>query len=374
MFRDPLINRSGPFRPTGKPIVNISINGRRVSDWISFSVDLNGLGAVDTFDVTMPWEVSEQPRDELLFSGPDRSADLVTGAAIISLEAGFEGEGPLSLLIEGPMDHPTWDFSKQQGEIVSIRGRSYASRPFDFKETAKWQNLTSTAAFRQIAEQHGLTPVVPVETSKLIGEYVKDDHVNMKREVSHWDFVLYLAQAEEFTTRVKGKEWFFGPNSELPGFDLEPIPFSWGFNIDEPFRIERAPNAARNLTVEVISWAPGKKKGGRRIIEKATMRGSSSGHKYTLRYYYPNRTRDQCQQQARAILAELSKNQVYGSFSTDWFPELSNDRKISISGVGQGLNGNYFVPKVSITGSKEEGIRSEVTFTNLPLEEGGTFG
>lgn len=356
-------------------MVKIFINDKPVLDWISFRAEANGLGAVDTYQVTLPWEVTDKPRDELLFSGPEKSSVLVTGSAIIKIEAGFEGEVDPVLLIEGPMDRPTWDFSKMSGEIVNIYGRSYAARPFDFKETAKWQNLTSTAAFKQIAGIHGLTPVVPTETSTLIGNYEKEDHVNTKREVSHWDFVLYLAQQEGFTTRVKGKEWYFGPREKLPGYNLDPVPFTWGYNIDEPFMIERAPNAARNLIVEVISWVPGKKAGkGQRIVEKASFSGSSSGHKYIQRYYYPNLTRDQCQRKAQSVLKDLSRQQVYGSFNTDWFPELSNDRRIALYGVGQGLSQVYFAPKIVVSGSRERGLQAEVTFTNLPLEEGGQFG
>jgi len=369
------VNRKGPFRTIGKPIVIISINDKRVVDWISFQAEANGLGAVDAFQVTLPWEVTEnQPRDELLFSGPSKSSELVFGTAAVKIEAGFEGEGDPALLIEGMMDRPTWDFSKRDGEIVTIHGRSYAAKPFDYKETAKWQNQTSTAAFKQIAAIHGLTPVVPVETATLIGGYEKEDHVDTKREISHWDFVLYMAQNEGFTTRVKGEEWYFGPQENLPGYTLDPISFTWGFNIDEHFCIERAPNAARNLIVEVISWIPGKKKGkGQRIVEKASFSGSSTGHKYTQRYYYPNLTRDQCQRKARSILEDLSRQQVYGSFDTDWFPELSNDRRISLNGVGVGLSQVYFTPKIVVLGSKE-GLKAEISFTNLPFEEGGQFG
>ena len=375
MLKDPFINRKGPFRTIGKPIIKITINDKQVVDWISFQAEANGLGAVDAFQVTLPWEVTENtPRDELLFSSPNKSSDLVSGTAAVKIEAEFEGEGDPVLLIEGMMDRPVWDFAKQGGEIVDIYGRSYAARPFDYKETAKWQNLTSAAAFKEIAAFHGLTPVVPVETSTLIGEYEKEDHADTKREISHWDFVLYMAQNEGFTTRVKGKEWFFGPRDKLSGYTLDPIPFTWGYNIDEPFRIERAPNAARNLMVEVISWVPGKKKGkGQRIVEKASFTGSSDGHKYIQRYYFPNLTRDQCQRKARSILEELSRQQVYGSFPTDWFSELSNDRRISLHGVGVGLSQVYFTPKIVVSGSKE-GLKAEINFTNLPLEEGGQFG
>jgi hypothetical protein len=361
---------------------------------MAFRVELNGLGAVDSFDVKMPWEVTDEaPYDDLLFSGPTKSATLVKGGANIKISAGFKEEGKLVDLIEGPMDRPVWDFGRQEGETVTIYGRSYGAKPFDFKETVKYQNLTSTAAFKKIAAQHGLTPVVPVETNTLIGTYSKEDHVNVQREVSHWDFVLYLCQQEGFTTRIWGKNWFFGPREKLPGFTKPPLAFAWGYNIDEPFRIERAPNAARNLIVEVISWIPGKpkppkkpKKGkpiskpaggearGQRIVEKASFVGSSFGHKYTLRYYFPNLTRDQCQRKARAILQQLSVLQLYGSFRTDWWPELANDRRIALFGVGQTLSQVYFCPKIVITGNQTEGIRAEITFTNLPLEEGGRFG
>jgi hypothetical protein len=376
VLKDPFVKRIGPFRTNGKPMVDILLNGQRVVDWDSFRVELNGLGAVDNFQVGLPWEVTEfSPRDALLYSSPTSSSDIVTGAIDVVINAGFEGEGDLTPLIEGAMDRPVWDFSKRNGEIVVVYGRSRAAKPYDYKETVKFQNLTSTAAFKQIALFHGLNPVVPVETNSLIGQFQNEDHVSTSREVSHWDFVLYLAENEGFTTRLRGKDWFFGPHDKLPGYNLEPIAFTWGYNIEEPFRIERAPNAARNLIVEVISWIPGKKAGkGQKIIEKASFAGSSSGHKYVLRYYFSNLTRDQCQRKAQNILAEMSKNQIFGSFNTDWFQELSNDRKIALYGVGKGLSQVYFTPKIVITGNKTEGLLSEVSFTNLPLEEGGSLG
>ncbi|WP_340701673.1 hypothetical protein [Brevibacillus borstelensis] len=375
------VNQNGPFRGYGRPVVNITINGKQVSNWFSFRVERNGLGAVDSFEVKLPWEVTDKPLDPLLYSGSNQSADLVFGAAKVRIEVGFEGEGEPSLLIEGDMDYPTWNFDTTDGEVVTLYGRSYAARAFDFKETVKMQNLTSTAAFKQIAATHGLIPVVPQESQALVGEYVKEDHANVNREVSNWDLVLYLAQNDGFTTQVYGDQWFYGPREMLPNYKKDPLVFTWGHNIDNGLIIERAPNAARNLIVEVISYIPGgiKKRGvgqkkGQRIVEKASFAGSSSGHKYVQRYYYPGITRDEAQRRARSILQELSRQQIYGSFSTDFFPDLSNDRRIVLYGVGKGLSQIYFTPKIVVTGSRDEGLKAEVTFTNLALEEGGRFG
>ncbi|WP_027416204.1 hypothetical protein [Aneurinibacillus terranovensis] len=392
MLNNTLLKKKGLFRPVGTPVVDITINGKKTPHWTKFSVELNGLGGVDSFSVELPWEVTDKPENPLLFSGPSASSALVFGSADVKIAAGFAGEGNLVELIEGKMDYPEWNFDESMGEMVTIHGRSLAAGPYDFKESVKFQNLTATAAHRQLAKQHGLIPVVPVETTTLIGSYENEDHVNVQREVSHWDYDLYLAQQEGFTTRVKGKEWFFGPREKLPGYLKDPIPFTWGYNIATPFRIERAPNAARNLIVEVISWAPTPAKipknpkkhkpstkpktptsGGHRIVEKASFK-TSSGNKYTLRYYYPGLTRDQAQRKARNLLKELSRQQVYGSFHTDWFPELSNDRRIAMYGVGQGLSQIYFAPKIVISGDKDNGLSCEISFTNLPLEEGGQFG
>lgn len=375
------VSQEGPFRGYGRPVVNITINGKPVKNWISFTVEKSGLGAVDSFEVKLPWEVTDKPTDPLLYSGSTQAADLVFGSAKVRIEAGFEGEGKPALLIEGDMDYPVWSFDTTDGEVVSIYGRSYAARAFDFKETVKMQNLTSTAAFKQIARKHGLNPVVPQESEAPVGEYVKDDHANVNREVSHWDLVLYLAQNDGFTTHVQGTDWYYGPREMLPNYKKDPLVFTWGHNIDSGLQIERAPNASRNLIVEVISFVPGavKKRGvgrmkGQRIVEKASFTGSSSGNKYTQRYYYPGITRDEAQRRARSILKDLSRQQVHGSFTTDFFPELSNDRRIVLYGVGKGLSQVYFTPKVVISGSRDDGLKAEVTFTNLELEEGGRFG
>ncbi len=363
----------GDFRAFGKPIVNIKINNQKVIDWIEFKVNINGLGDIDNFNIKLPWDVSDSSRDELLYSGSKQSSVLVNGSANVTIEVGFEGE-ELKQLIEGKMDNAIWNFDSNSGETVEINGRSLASAPFDFKETVKYQNLTATDAVSKMASQHGLNIITPVKTNALIGEYINEDHAVVTRETSHWDYALYLAENEGFVCRVRGSDWFFGPVDMLPGYKLEPLEFSWGHNIKSGIQFERAPNAARNLVVEVISWQPGTKKSkGTRIIERATFRNSTYyGNKYTIREYIPNITRDQAQRQAQNILQQLSKEQIKGSFACDFFSALDNDRRIVIYGVGQGLSQIYFVTKVEVSGSKE-GLSCDLDFSNLPLSDVGSF-
>lgn len=212
----------GSFRTFGKPVVNIKINGQKVVDWKDFKVDISGLGDIDSFSVVLPWDVSDNPRDELLYSGSKQSSILVNGSAEVTIEAGFEGE-EMKELIVGKMDNAQWSFDKDDGESVEIKGRSLAAAPFDFKETVKYQNLTATDALAQMAEKHGLTPVTPVKTNTMIGEYINEDHASVTRETSHWDYCLYLAENEGFVSRVRGKDWYFGPVDMLSGYLLPPL-------------------------------------------------------------------------------------------------------------------------------------------------------
>ena len=76
---------------------------------------------------------------------------------------------------------------------------------------------------KDICQRHGLTPIVPIATSDMIGEYVNDDHTTVAEEMSHWDYVLYLAEQEGFVSRIKGKEWYFGPLSMMEIFFSQKI-------------------------------------------------------------------------------------------------------------------------------------------------------
>lgn len=359
----------GEFRAYGKPIVNLTVNDQKISDWRSFNVDWNGTGDVDSFDVSFQWDVSNKPRNDLFYSGAQGASELVRGKAVIKIEAGFENE-ELITLIEGEMDNPDWDFSS--GETITLSGRSYAAKPYDFKEKVKYQNMTATEAHQKICEVHGLTSVAPVASVGLIGEYQNEDHSTVSEEMSHWDYVLYLAEQEGFVSRVKEKEWYFGPLELLPEYQKEPLSFSYGHNI-RGLKLKRAPNAARELRVEVVSWQTGNKKSkGSRIVESAPPveekkegEEAAGGSDYVIRRCFPNITRAQAKKQAEAILEGLMAQQFSGSFETDFFTELKNDRRILLYGVGLHLSQMYHVSQVSISAEAGSGISMSVEFTNI---------
>lgn len=355
----------------GKAVTaKVSINDVCVKNWIGFTVNLNGFGDIDSFSLDLPWTIGDEPEDPLLYSGSTKSVDWINDSAVIKIEAGYDNE--LNLLIEGNMDAPKWHFGNS--EKVTITGRSFAAKAYDEKETVKYQNMTSTEVHATLAQKHGLTPVTPVATSTMIGEYINGDHASLTSEESHWDLVLYLAENEGFVTRVRGKEWYFGPLESLSNMQKEPLHYTYGVDIGDELVIEGAPNASRNLTVEVISYQPAKTKRGKgsRIVEKSTSIGKGI-NKYVIRKYVPNITRDQAQRIAKNTLQELSRQQLFGSFPCDYNPELDIDRKIVLNGVGVGLSQYYFVQGLRLTCNRDNGLKCNVSFSNLQLNESGGY-
>ena len=78
----------------------------------------------------------------------------------------------------------------------------------------------------------------------------------------------------------------------------------------------------------------------------------------------------QAQQHLKNICQELTKQQFSGSFDTDFFQELTSDRRIVLYGVGIGLSQIYHVDTVTISGDKDSGIECSIKFTNaIPQSE-----
>ena len=150
----------------------------------------------------------------------------------------------------------------------------------------------------------------------------------------------------------------------MEDYQKEPLAFSYGHNIRN-LKMKKAPNEARNFVVEVVSWQSGqKKKKGNKIVEKKVIGNEKANNVYTIRRNIPNITRAQAQQQLKNICNELTKQQFSGSFDTDFFQELTNDRRIVLYGVGIDLSQVYHVESITISGDKDSGLVCSVKFTN----------
>lgn len=59
----------GHFRAYGKPVTNIYINDKKLTDWLNLKVNWNGMGDVDSFEIELQWDISDTPREEFFFQG-----------------------------------------------------------------------------------------------------------------------------------------------------------------------------------------------------------------------------------------------------------------------------------------------------------------
>lgn len=351
--------------------------------FISWTTESSGFDSADSFEVVLPFSVTRDDGDILLVNSANSASAVITEPDILveiyrgnPLDPEHYTTNDLTRTMYGFMDHASIIFNEEDGEQLKITGRNLAALFIDNKVLDKYPNKTSSQIATLFANQNGLTPAV-TSTSTFAGTYYNNDSTILSQETSQWDLLLFLAKQEGFVLRVKDTTLYFGPPDQVTDVNLNPIPMTWGNNILE-MEIERAPHAARDITVEVLSYDRDHKK---QIVAKAqstTQRASKlknqlGREQYLERYSFPNLTRDQAQQRAKSILDTMSREQYIGTLKTTGDYGFSVDRRITLFGVGQILSQNYYINRVTETFDLNNGYESEIAFINQFLLPGGTL-
>ncbi|MCF8566917.1 hypothetical protein LLE49_19545 [Alicyclobacillus tolerans] len=377
----PLSNQ-GNFRPFSRPRSVVIVNGTRVP-FRTWSVDLNGYSAADTFDLTLPFRALDQLKGTtILANTTDQETVLLTQPDIlVEIYVGYPrdpnnyDENDLTQLMYGYLDTADFNFSSQ-GVNVEIQGRNQVGPFMDTKTTDKFPNLTSSAIVTYFGKQQGLT-VVATPTYTLAGTYYANDHTTLTTDITEWDLMNYLADQEGFTLRVKGNTLYFGPRDSF--LKSTPLIYTWGQNV-KTLKLSRSPHASKDIKVEVITWAWNKKT---RMVTTATntttyakrVTGTSAHQEWVETYYIPGLTRDQAQKRANAILQQLSQTELTGELTADGNETLDIDQPITLKGLGLGVDGTAFWPtKVTHAfdnSSPKYGIDATFSNLNLPSNPGG---
>lgn len=173
-----------PFsQPSGRrPRGLVKINGTDLkTGWLDFDVDNNNFYSADTFslrliesalpsDMNAAWFASQQDMYVELFIGVPPKPDHFSSADLTSW-------------IYGQVDTIKWDVLNR---MISLTGRDLTRVFIDTKTTQKWPNLTSSQIATQLAQSHGLNPVVTATTTKA-GKFYEIDNVNLADDRSEWD-------------------------------------------------------------------------------------------------------------------------------------------------------------------------------------------
>lgn len=376
------VTKQGDFRPFSKPRSIVKVNNVSVP-FQTWTVNLNGYSAADTFDVTLPFRVLNHLRGTTdLANTPDRETILLTQPDIlVEIWVGYPAnpdqysESDLEQLIYGYMDTDDFYFDSR-GDRVELTGRNQVGPFMDTKTTEKLPNKTSSEIVTYFGQQHGLT-VQATPTFTLAGTYYANDHTTLTSDITEWDLMNYLATQEGFTLRVKGNTLYFGPLSSF--LKTTPKIYVHGQNV-KTLKLSRSPHASKDIKVEVVTWDPGKKT---RIVTTATnsttyakrVTGTSGHQEWVETYYFPGLTRNQAQQRANGILQQLSETEITGEITADGDSAQDIDQVISVQGVGLGIDSLSFWPtKVTHTfnnTSPKYGLDLTFSNLNLPSNPGG---
>ncbi|UNO48053.1 phage late control D family protein [Alicyclobacillus acidoterrestris] len=366
------------------------MNGVRVP-FHTWSVDLNGYGAADSFTLDVPFRIlSELAGTTELALTPDFESDLFANPDIlVEIYVGYPDDpssyntSDLTRIMYGYMDTLDVYLSAQnttEGYYAELQGRNQIAPFMDTDMTNKYPNLTSSAIVSTLAEQHGLsTQITPTYTTA--GTYYKNDNTSLTSSQSQWDLIMFLANQEGFIANVSGNTLFFGPQSKLVA--SKPVVYTWGENIYS-LTLSRAPHASRDIKVTVYSWQPGKKTRISGTAEQPSgyipRVGTNINQRaaYQETYYVPGLTKQQATQRAESILQQLSMTEITGEFTSYGNPIINEYQPVQFKSVGKGIDGVTFWPtKATHTFTNQNGTTGfygiDVTFSNLllPSDPGG---
>jgi phage protein D len=351
--------------------------------FLSWRVENTGFETADTFEVDLPFEVTDQLQDQILTSNNNVSSILFSEKDILveifrgtpKDPSNFKKE-ELRRTIVGYVDVVSVQFDVTNGgEIVKLEGRDLSALLIDNQITDKYQNSTSSQIAQTFAAMHGFGPQIH-QTRTLAGTYYNNDSSVISDTSSEWDLLMYLAQQEGFVVRIYGTTLYFGPISQVTDINLPPIVLTWGDNI-ETLDIERSPHAARDIKVEVISYDRNSKQ---KIV--GTAQGTSyhttrlpnplNRDAYTEIYRIPGLTKAQADEQATTILQNLSLEQLTGPLKTYGEMDFTVDRKITLKGTGAVLSQDYYISRVTENFDLQNGFDAEIAFINQLLMPGGS--
>ena len=239
------------------PRAIVFVNGENVR-FNSFRVEHSGFSAADSFEVDLPFFVTQASgKEKILANGPDFATMLLRQDSIpVKILVGYSKnpdnytESDLTQVIDGYVDTARWHFD-ENGESVTITGRNVVGKMIDTKINDKFPNLTASQIASMYAGKYELyTSITPTRT--LAGTYYNNTSaVISSSDMSEWDMLLYLAKQEDYICRVKGNTLYFGPFGTVTKFLGDAAQYTWGkdiFSLD----MERSPHGAKDI--KVLIW------------------------------------------------------------------------------------------------------------------------
>lgn len=389
----PLNDPGAPQSAVRKPRVRILINGTNQPDGrASFSGGDYLDGVMDVDITSNNWYTCDRFNVTLAIKpGSIYNAGWWSDQTDIAmkLEIGFLPDGALegganiqwTTIIQGGVDQVSVD--PVQG-TVTLDGRDLSYLLIESRTQEEFLNHKSSQIVTELANRHGLTPIVTATTTPVdryyASDHTKTTHGTFHRQTTEWDLCVFLAQREQFDLFVTGRELHFQPkatpNSDPYVVRYAPASGDVGQRLSVlSLRMQRALLIAKDIQVEVRSWstknkepvtAIARKTGFGRVSAGGTSRakgGASVAQNYV--YIYPNLSKDQAQQRAEQILKDLSQHERIIEFDEPGNMLFSPRRSIKLIGTNTSWDQRYFVDHIRRTLSHHSGFKQTVRAKNV---------
>jgi len=339
-----------------QPRMKVLANGAEIR-CLSAEVHSNNHYRADTFSIEAA--LSAGSANDAKFWGDQTTV-------LIDIQFGFatgaSGTASFTSVFQGEIDH--LDLHIPTG-LIRADGRDLTARLIDSKTHETFLNKTSSQIATDLAGRHGLTPVV-TETQGLVSRFYKQDHDRItlgqfSKTTTEWDLLTYLAQNEGYDAYVKGQELHFEPSTDAStssAIVVNYAPATQGGQSASPvcdvidLRLERSLTLAKDIKVVAQSWHSGK--GARVKSEVATAQGSGAsaggGAKdaaQTVFRVYPNKTKDELDKIAKALLEELSRHERVITYSQPGEAALTARSMVRLQGTGSSWDQLYYVDTIS---------------------------
>lgn len=346
------------------------INGQYADAFVECEVDNNSFYQADTFRATFALS-GQLPAMNWAWWVSQASIE-------VELLVGFPADpekpqkSELQSWIYGLVDNI--EFDPVMDEIV-ISGRDMTSVFIDAQTTEKFQNLTSSAIAKQLADRHGLAFDGTATTTK-VGKYYEIDHARLTAQMSEWDLLTFLAHEENFDVWVTGKTLHFQPKVSPSD---NPYVIHWDRDKNElngmSLKLSRALTISKGIIVQVRSWNQKQKKGFT-VKREATHRynevlknsAQPVGNAQTYVFTVPNLTTDQAIKYAEARLHELSRHEMRLDASLPGDEILTTRTIVQLVGTDTEFDQIYYPDSIIRNFSMSAGCTMDLSAKNHNVE------
>lgn len=376
------LNNSSPAGQVRYPKSVVRLNDTEVPalDW---EVNSNNYYRADTFRVTLALSSMPPVMDMVWFAAQTSIKVEVFDGILYSATEPVLME-KLTQRILGLSDEVDID---PINNIVVISGRDLTSQLIDTKTTEKYVNNTAFDVVKAIAAKHGMSYfVVPTSKPKKVGAYYSQDFVQINKDYSEWDLLVYLAKHTRTDDNRPYNVWVDGMTIHFePAPDLTGVPYviEWKPPTkDYPFPLCNATNlkywrnhnlskdvvvtvksfnVATGATITVSARASHKSKS---IVPGIAPAIQSKVQEYIIKK--PGLTPEQATNLANSKLLELSGHEMKLTCSLPGDSILDPRMPLMLKGTGTVFDQMYHVDMVVRKFNVHSGFEMDVHAKNRP--------